>query len=95
MSKHASYSKGEKYNSLSKKDGFRSRAAYKLIQIQKQNKIIKVGDKVLDIGSSPGGWSQVVSNILGDSGSIIALVYLPIKELKNLIFFKIKLNNLK
>ena len=42
MSKHASYSKGEKYNSLSKKDGYRSRAAYKLIQIQKQNKIINV-----------------------------------------------------
>ena len=50
MSKNVSYSKGEKYNSLSKKDGFRSRAAYKLIQIQKQNKIIKAGDKVLDIG---------------------------------------------
>ena len=93
MSKHASYSKGEKYNSLSKKDGYRSRAAYKLIQIQKQNKIIKVGDKVLDIGSSPGGWSQVVSNILGDSGSIIAIDILPMKRIKNVNFFQIDLKD--
>ena len=93
MSKHASYSKGEKYNSLSKKDGYRSRAAYKLIQIQKQNKIIKVGDKVLDIGSSPGGWSQVVSNILGDSGSIIAIDLLPMKRIKNVNFFQIDLKD--
>ena len=94
MTKHASYSKGEKYNSLSKKDGFRSRAAYKLIQIQKQNKIIKVGDKVLDIGSSPGGWSQVVSNILGDSGSIIAIDVLPMKKIKNVNFFQIDLKDI-
>ena len=94
MTKHASYSKGEKYNSLSKKDGFRSRAAYKLIQIQKQNKIIKVGDKVLDIGSSPGGWSQVVSNILGDSGSIVAIDVLPMKKIKNVNFFQIDLKDI-
>ena len=94
MTKHASYSKGEKYNSLSKKEGFRSRAAYKLIQIQKQNKIIKVGDKVLDIGSSPGGWSQVVSNILGDSGSIIAIDVLPMKKIKNVNFFQIDLKDI-
>ena len=93
MSKHASYSKGEKYNSLSKKDGYRSRAAYKLIQIQRQNKIIKAGDKVLDIGSSPGGWSQVVSNILGDSGSIIAIDILPMKRIKNVNFFQIDLKD--
>ena len=93
MSKNVSYSKGEKYNSLSKKDGFRSRAAYKLIQIQKQNKIIKAGDKVLDIGSSPGGWSQVASNILGDSGSIIAIDILPMKEIKNVNFFQIDLKD--
>ena len=94
MSKNVSYSKGEKYNSLSKKNGFRSRAAYKLIQIQKQNKIIKVGDKVLDIGSSPGGWSQVVSNILGDSGSIIAIDVLPMKKIKNVNFFQIDLKDI-
>ena len=94
MSKNVSYSKGEKYNSLSKKDGFRSRAAYKLIQIQKQNKIIKAGDKVLDIGSSPGGWSQVVSNILGDSGSIIAIDVLPMKKIKNVNFFQIDLKDI-
>ena len=93
MSKNVSYSKGEKYNSLSKKDGFRSRAAYKLIQIQKQNKIIKAGDKVLDIGSSPGGWSQVASNILGDSGSIIAIDILPMKEIRNVNFFQIDLKD--
>ena len=64
MSRSSSYFKGEKFNALAKKDGYRSRAAYKLIQIQKDYKIIKSGDNILDLGSSPGGWSQVALSLI-------------------------------
>ena len=91
MSKKTSYSQGDKYNSLAKKDGYRSRAAYKLIQIQKEFNLIKPGDNVLELGSAPGGWSQVVSKILNGSGSITAIDVLPMKEIKNVNFYQIDL----
>ena len=49
MSRNSSYFKGERFNALAKKEGFRSRAAYKLIQIQKDFKLIKSGDNILDL----------------------------------------------
>ena len=91
MSKKTSYSQGDKYNSLAKKDGYRSRAAYKLIQIQKEFNLIQPGDNVLELGSAPGGWSQVVSKILNGSGSITAIDVLPMKEIKNVNFYQIDL----
>ena len=94
MSRSSSYFKGEKFNALAKKEGFRSRAAYKLIQIQKDFKIIKPGDNILDLGSSPGGWSQVASSILNGTGSIIAIDILPMKKITNVDFYQIDLNDI-
>ena len=94
MSRSSSYFKGEKFNALAKKEGYRSRAAYKLIQIQKDYKIIKSGDNVLDLGSSPGGWSQVASSILKGTGSIIAIDILPMKKITNVDFHQIDLNDI-
>ena len=94
MSKNSSYFRGEKYNALAKKRGFRSRAAYKLTQIQKDFKLIKPGDKILDLGSAPGGWSQVASNELNGTGSIIAIDLLPMKKIKNVEFHQIDLNDI-
>ena len=91
MTKKTSYFQGDKYNSLAKKDGYRSRAAYKLIQIQKEFNLIQPGDNVLELGSAPGGWSQVVSKILNGSGSITAIDVLPMKEIKNVNFYQIDL----
>ena len=94
MSKNASYFRGEKFNALAKNEGFRSRAAYKLTQIQKDFKVIKPGDKILDLGSAPGGWSQVASNVLNGTGSIIAIDLLPMKKIKNVEFHQMDLKDI-
>ena len=91
MSKKTSYFQGDKYNSLAKKDGYRSRAAYKLIQIQKEFNLIQPGDTILELGSAPGGWSQVASKIINDSGSITAIDVLPMKKIKYVNFHQIDL----
>ena len=93
-SKNASYFRGEKFNALAKNEGFRSRAAYKLTQIQKDFKVIKPGDKILDLGSAPGGWSQVASNVLDGTGSIIAIDLLPMKKIKNVEFHQMDLKDI-
>ena len=95
MTKKTSYFQGDKYNSLAKKDGYRSRAAYKLIQIQKEFNLIQPGDTLLELGSAPGGWSQVVSKILNDSGSITAIDVLPMKKIKYVNFHQIDLVNIE
>ena len=94
MSRNSSYFKGERFNALAKKEGFRSRAAYKLIQIQKDFKLIKSGDNILDLGSAPGGWSQVASNLLKGTGSIIAIDLLPMKKITNVDFHQLDLNDI-
>lgn len=57
----------------SKKDGYRSRAAYKLIEISERDQILKPGMTVVDLGAAPGSWSQVASHIVGAKGKVIAL----------------------
>ena len=74
MSRNSSYFKGERFNALAKKEGFRSRAA-QTYPDSKDFKLIKSGDNILDLGSAPGGWSQVASNILSGSGSVMLLTY--------------------
>lgn len=51
--------KKERYYRAAKKEGYRARSAYKLFQIQKKYRVIKRGDRILDLGAAPGGWSQV------------------------------------
>ena len=56
-----------------KRNGYRSRAAYKLIEINKKRNILKKGDLVLDLGAAPGSWLQVVSEQIGSSGKVIGV----------------------
>ena len=67
------------YWKLAKKEGFRSRAAYKLIEIQKRFQILKKGDHVLDLGCAPGGWLQVIAPQVGTGGKVVGLDRLPVK----------------
>lgn len=60
-----------------KREGYASRAAYKLLSIQEKDKIFKPGMTVIDLGSAPGGWSQVASQCVGDRGQVIAVDLLP------------------
>ena len=94
MSKNESYFSGEKYNVLAKKLGYRSRAAFKLIQIDDQENILKKNINIVDLGCAPGGWSQVVSNKLKGTGSIVAIDILDMPKIKGVKFIKNDLRNL-
>ena len=61
------------------KEGYRSRAVYKLLEIVEKKAIIRNGDKVLDLGAAPGGWSQVAAKLVGSQGKVIASDILPIE----------------
>ena len=80
--------KKEFYYKQAKKQGYRARSAYKLLQIQQRYNIIKRGDTVLDLGAAPGGWSQVAKEIVGEEGKVIGVDLLPIKPIKNIHFIE-------
>jgi 23S rRNA (uridine2552-2'-O)-methyltransferase len=67
---------------LAKDKGFRSRAAFKLLYIQKKYNIIKKGDIIIDLGAAPGGISQAASQLTGDKGLVISIDIKPIKPFK-------------
>ena len=70
------------------KEGYRSRAVYKLLEIIEKNKIIHKGDIVLDLGAAPGGWSQVAAKYVGVKGRVIASDILPIEEINDVLFLQ-------
>ncbi len=70
------------------KDGYRARAAYKLIEINDKLKLIKKGMTVVDLGSAPGSWSQVAGKLVGDTGKLIASDILPMDTLENVTFIQ-------
>ncbi|MGD2136768.1 MAG: 23S rRNA (uridine(2552)-2'-O)-methyltransferase RlmE [Gammaproteobacteria bacterium] len=61
--------------------GWRSRAVFKLEEIQQRDRILRPGMSVVDLGAAPGGWSQYAARLLGDRGRIIALDVLPMEPL--------------
>ena len=70
------------------KDGYRSRAAYKLIEIEKKYRIIKSGSSAVDLGAAPGGWSQVLSKKIGGNGKVVAVDLLEMPPIKNIDFIQ-------
>jgi len=73
---------------LAKKEGYRSRAAYKLLEIDAKDHLLKPGTVVVDLGATPGGWSQVVARQVGRSGKVIALDLLPLDPLPGVEFIQ-------
>ncbi|GAB3017936.1 23S rRNA (uridine(2552)-2'-O)-methyltransferase RlmE [Bowmanella dokdonensis] len=69
-------------------DGYRSRASYKLLEINEKDKLFRPGSVVMDLGSAPGGWSQVVAPIVGDSGRLIASDILPMDSIIGVDFIQ-------
>jgi len=69
------------YYKLAKKEGYRSRSAYKLIQISKRFNLIRPGDVVIDLGCAPGGWMQVSSQLVGDRGYVLGVDKRPVDRL--------------
>ena len=69
-------------------DGYRSRAAYKLLELNDKDKFFRPGMTVVDLGAAPGGWSQVAANMVGDRGRIIALDILPMDSFAQVEFIQ-------
>ena len=65
-----------------KQEGFRSRSAYKLLEILDKDKLVRPGMTVVDLGAAPGGWSQVLAPIVGAKGQVIALDLLEMEPLR-------------
>jgi len=75
----------DQYFRKAKAEGYRARSAYKLIQIQEKFRVIRRGDRVVDLGAAPGSWSQVVSGLIGPKGRIIAVDLQEIEPLPGVV----------
>ncbi len=73
---------------LAQKEGYRSRAAYKLMEIDERDHLLKPGMVVVDLGATPGGWSQVAASKVGQGGRVIALDLLPLQPLARVEFIQ-------
>ncbi len=67
------------------REGYRSRAAYKLLEIQEKSHLLRAGQTVIDLGAAPGSWSQIAANLVGQNGHVIALDLLPIDTLAGVV----------
>ena len=74
------------YVQRAQKEGYRSRAVYKLMEINTKDQIIRRGMSVLDLGSAPGGWSQVAGEIVGERGRVVASDILAMDALPDVTF---------
>ena len=67
------YQPQDNYFKKAKQEGYRSRAAYKLIELQKRLRLMKAGDLVIDLGAAPGGWLQVAAQAIAPNGKVIGV----------------------
>ena len=76
------------YVKKAQKDGYRSRASYKLLEIQEKYRLIRPGMSVIDLGAAPGGWSQVTSRLIGGQGRLIASDILEMDSIPDVTFIQ-------
>lgn len=95
MAKKGNTSKGwlkehfdDSYVQRAQREGYRSRACYKLLELNEKDKLIKAGMTVIDLGSAPGGWSQVAAELVGDKGRVIASDILKMDNLAGVDFIQ-------
>lgn len=69
-------------------EGWRSRASFKLLEIQQKDQLLKPGMRVLDLGAAPGGWSQVAAKLVGDHGRVIASDILAMEPIAGVTFIQ-------
>ncbi len=73
------------YVAAAREAGYRSRAAFKLIQLNEKFDLLKSGMSVVDLGAAPGGWTQVTASRIGHNGKIVALDILPMEPIKGAV----------
>jgi 23S rRNA (uridine2552-2'-O)-methyltransferase len=78
----------DEYVKRAQQQGVRSRAAFKLEEIQERDLVLKPGQTVVDLGAAPGGWSQMARRIVGESGRVLALDILPMEPLPDVEFLQ-------
>ncbi|MDD1783905.1 23S rRNA (uridine(2552)-2'-O)-methyltransferase RlmE [Enterovibrio sp. ZSDZ35] len=78
----------DKYVQEAQKKGYRSRAIFKIEEIQGKDKLLKPGMTIVDLGAAPGGWSQYAAEQVGDSGQVIACDILPMDSLPGVSFLQ-------
>ena len=71
-----------------RRDGYRSRAVYKLIEIQHKDQVLKPGQFILDLGAAPGGWSEYAARFVGNRGRVIAVDLLPVEPIAGVEIIK-------
>jgi len=76
------------YVQRAQKDGYRSRACYKLLEINDRDRLIRPGMTVLDLGAAPGGWSQIAADLVGAKGRVVATDILPMDSLGGVEFIQ-------
>jgi 23S rRNA (uridine2552-2'-O)-methyltransferase len=77
------------YVARAKREGYRSRAAYKLLEIDEKYRILKPGQKVVDLGAAPGGWSQIAAKVVGPKGKVVGIDLLPIDPMPGVEFIQL------
>ena len=86
--------KKDQYRKLAHEQGFRSRASYKLKEINKSYRIIGPGSYVLDLGCAPGGWTQVAQRISGNQGKVLGIDLSFVEEIPNAKIIKADIENI-
>jgi 23S rRNA (uridine2552-2'-O)-methyltransferase len=76
------------YVAAARKEGYRSRAAFKLLQLDEKFDLLRPGLRVVDLGAAPGGWSQVAVREIGKAGKLVALDILPMQAIEGVAFFQ-------
>ena len=76
----------DRYVKRSQEAGYRSRASYKLLEIQEKDRLIRPGMRVVDLGAAPGGWSQVAAGLVGENGRVVASDILPMDAISGVDF---------
>lgn len=77
------------YVARAKREGYRSRAAYKLLEIDDKHRFLKPGARVVDLGAAPGGWSQVAAKKVGDKGRVVGIDLLTMDAVPGVTFAQI------
>jgi 23S rRNA (uridine2552-2'-O)-methyltransferase len=80
--------RSDEYVRRAQQEGWRSRAVYKLIELQDRHRLIRAGHRVLDLGAAPGGWSQYAARIVREQGRVIAADLLEIEPIAGVEFIR-------
>ncbi|MBF9195082.1 SAM-dependent methyltransferase [Microvirga terrestris] len=77
------------YVARAKREGYRSRAAFKLLEIDEKYRILKPGQRIVDLGAAPGGWSQIAAKVVGPKGKVVGIDLLPIDPMPGVEFIEL------